>query len=105
MVASARIRQIKKRARDEASSIKRTEFTWSLAEKQMLKEICEFRGGYDKGEALRALIRNEHARVLEVKSTIEPCRECGKVWPASCKKELKCLPNCFMKYGLKALSL
>ena len=98
-------RQTKKRLLDKANKVLRKEFTWSETEKAMLGEICKFRGGYDAGEAMRFLIRNEYAKVLAEKPTIEPCRQCGKVWPASCNKELKVLPNCFMKYGLKALAL
>lgn len=94
MTPNARRKQ-RQRDKDAELGIERTEIKLSKNEREQLAFICEFRGGYDKDECIRALIRNEYKRTQKLKKKLGKCAFCGEQLPTGCNKNFKGHGECF----------
>jgi len=105
MVSPSTLRKRKERNVKASLGIKKVVTELSKNEWKMLREICEFRGGYDNSEAIRLFIRREFELVQELKESIGKCSFCSNPLPIGCKGTFKGHGQCFLTQKAKKLSL
>lgn len=105
MVSPSTLRKRKEREIKASLGIKKVVTELSKSEWNMLREICEFRGGYDNNEAIRFFIRREFELVQELKESMGKCGFCDNPLPKGCKGTFKGQEQCFLTQKAKELSL